>query len=37
MCATGETHIGLTCEISVFIDFKSFKMESIYIFKDCLN
>ena len=28
----GEIHIGLTCEISLFKDFNSFKMESMYIF-----
>ena len=26
-----------TLHIFIFKDFKSFKMESVYIFKDCLN
>ena len=28
---TGESHIGLTCENSIFKDFKSFKMETALI------
>ena len=33
---TGESHIGLTCENSIFKDFKSFKMENMYILKTAL-